>query len=62
MKQIARNHKSGELTGQSQRVAPFVDTCRGGTPIPISREWLLATTRAPIAVGESRTSGRPERV
>ena len=58
MKQLAQNYKSG----QSQNVARFVDACQRGTPRPISLESLLATTRASIAVGESLTGGRPERM
>jgi predicted dehydrogenase/threonine dehydrogenase-like Zn-dependent dehydrogenase len=48
--------------GQRQQLARFVDACRAGTPMPISVESLIATTRATIAVGESLVSGRPEKV
>jgi len=47
--------------GQGRQLAQFAEACRSGGPMPISLESLLATTRATIAVGESLTSGSPER-
>jgi predicted dehydrogenase/threonine dehydrogenase-like Zn-dependent dehydrogenase len=52
----------GQDKGQGRQVAQFVEACRTGGPMPISLESLLATTYATIAVGESLTSGRPERL
>ena len=49
-----------KASGLSSR--SFVEACRTGAPMPISFESLVATTRATIAVGESLSSGRPERV
>jgi predicted dehydrogenase/threonine dehydrogenase-like Zn-dependent dehydrogenase len=48
--------------GQRNQIAEFVAACCAGAPLPIPLESLLATTRATIAVSESLTSGRPERV
>jgi predicted dehydrogenase/threonine dehydrogenase-like Zn-dependent dehydrogenase len=48
--------------GQRSELAAFVEACRTGAPMPISFESLVATTRATIAVQESLSSGRPERV
>ena len=48
--------------GQRGQVEQFVRACRTGAAMPISLESLLATTRATIAVGDSLSSGRPERV
>jgi predicted dehydrogenase/threonine dehydrogenase-like Zn-dependent dehydrogenase len=48
--------------GQRREVEEFVAACRAGGPLPISLDSLVATTRATIAVAESRASGRPERV
>jgi predicted dehydrogenase/threonine dehydrogenase-like Zn-dependent dehydrogenase len=48
--------------GQRAELASFTEACRTGAPMPISFESLVATTRATIAVGESLSSGHPERV
>lgn len=54
--------RGGQDKGQRSQVAHFVEACRTGGPMPISVESLVATTSATIAVGESLTSGGPERV
>ena len=46
----------------ASQVAEFIAACRTGSPMPISLESLLATTRATLAVGASLSSGKPERV
>jgi predicted dehydrogenase/threonine dehydrogenase-like Zn-dependent dehydrogenase len=48
--------------GQQQQIAHFVDAIRGGAPMPISLDSLVATTRATLAVGQSLSSGKPEEV
>jgi predicted dehydrogenase len=52
----------GQDKGQRAELASFAEACRTGTPMPISFESLVATTGATIAVGESLSSGHPERV
>ena len=54
--------RGGQDKGQQGEMKAFVEAVRTGSPMPISAESLLATTRATIAVGESLLSGRPERV
>ena len=54
--------RGGQDKGQRREVAHFVEASRTGAPMPIPLESLVATTRATIAVGESLSSGRPERV
>ena len=54
--------RGGQDKGQRAELAQFVEACRTGAPMPIGFDSLVATTRATIAVGESLTSGRPERV
>jgi predicted dehydrogenase len=54
--------RGGQDKGQRSEMAAFVEAVRTGSPMPISIDSLLATTRATIAVGESLLSGRPERV
>jgi len=54
--------RGGQDKGQRSEMEAFVDAVRTGGPMPISVDFLLATTRATIAVGESLLSGRPERV
>jgi predicted dehydrogenase/threonine dehydrogenase-like Zn-dependent dehydrogenase len=63
----ARDHRDirsrgGQDKGQAAQVASFTEACRTGSPMPISLESLVATTRATIAVGVSLASGKPERV
>jgi predicted dehydrogenase/threonine dehydrogenase-like Zn-dependent dehydrogenase len=48
--------------GQQRQVAHFVQAIQTGTPMPISLDSLVATTRATLAVGRSLSSGEPERV
>ncbi|HEX4830190.1 MAG TPA: bi-domain-containing oxidoreductase [Trebonia sp.] len=54
--------RSGQDKGQRTEMEQFVDAVRTGAPMPIGADSLLATTRATIAVGESLSSGKPERV
>jgi predicted dehydrogenase/threonine dehydrogenase-like Zn-dependent dehydrogenase len=54
--------RGGQDKGQRHQVERFVAACRAGSPMPISLESLVATTRATIAVAESLVSGRPEQV
>jgi predicted dehydrogenase/threonine dehydrogenase-like Zn-dependent dehydrogenase len=54
--------RGGQDKGQRHQVAQFADACLAGSPMPISLDSLVATTRATIAVAESLSSGRPERV
>jgi len=54
--------RGGQDKGQRHELAQFVDASRTGAPMRISFESLVATTKATIAVGESLSSGRPERV
>jgi predicted dehydrogenase/threonine dehydrogenase-like Zn-dependent dehydrogenase len=54
--------RGGQDKGQRHQVARFADACLTGAPMPISLDSLVATTRATIAVAESLSSGRPERV
>jgi hypothetical protein len=54
--------QDGQDKGQRAELAHFVKACRTGAPMPISFESLVATTGATIAVPESLSSGRPERV
>jgi predicted dehydrogenase len=54
--------RGGQDKGQRAEMGQFVDAIRIGGPMPISLDSLLATTRATIAVGESLSTGKPERV
>jgi predicted dehydrogenase len=54
--------RGGQDKGQKAEMAQFVEAVRTGGPMPISADSLLAVTRATIAVGESLSSGKPERV
>jgi len=56
-----RSH-GGQDKGQHHEIAGFIEAVRAGAPMPISLNSLVATTRATLAVGESLSSGRPERV
>ena len=53
---------AGRTKGQQRELALFVEAVRTGAPMPIPLESLVATTSATIAVGDSLSSGRPERV
>ena len=48
--------------GQAQMIARFVEAVRTGAPMPIPLDSLVATTRATLAVGQSLSSGEPERL
>ena len=52
----------GQDKGQRHQVEQFVAACQSGSPMPISVDSLVATTRATIAVAQSLVSGRPEPV
>jgi len=52
----------GQDKGQQQQIAQFAEAVRTGAPMPISLCSLVATTRATLAIGESLSSGEPERV
>jgi len=54
--------RGGQDKGQQHEIAAFIEAVRTGAPMPISLDSLVATTRATLAVGESLSSGRPERV
>jgi len=54
--------RNGQDKGQRAELARFVDACAAGAAMPIPLESLLAVTRATIAVRESLSCGRPERV
>jgi predicted dehydrogenase/threonine dehydrogenase-like Zn-dependent dehydrogenase len=54
--------RGGQDKGQRHQVEQFVAACRSGSPMPISVDSLVATTRATIAVAQSLVSGRPEPV
>ena len=54
--------RRGQDKGQRSEIEQFIAASRTGTAMPIALESLVATTRATIAVAESRASGRPERV
>ena len=58
----ATKGRGGQDKGQRAEMGQFVEAVRTGGPMPISADSLLATTRATIAVGESLSSGKPERV
>ncbi len=61
-KRTTLRSRAGQDKGQKDLLAAFVGAVRTGCAMPISIDSLVATTRATIAVGESLTSGRPERV
>jgi predicted dehydrogenase/threonine dehydrogenase-like Zn-dependent dehydrogenase len=54
--------RGGQDKGQGTELTRFAEAVRSGTPMPIPFESLVATTSATIAVTESLSSGRPERV
>jgi predicted dehydrogenase/threonine dehydrogenase-like Zn-dependent dehydrogenase len=61
-RQSSMRSRGGQDKGQQQQIAQFVEAVRTGTPMPISLDSLVATTRATLAMGESLSSGKPERV
>jgi len=58
----AAKARGGQDKGQRAEMEQFVEALRTGGPMPIAADALLAVTRATIAVGESLSSGRPEKV
>ena len=54
--------RGGPDKGQRSELKQFIEAARTGAAMPISLDSLMATTRATIAVAESRVSGRPERI
>jgi len=56
------NRARGQDKGQHAELAQFVEASLTGAAMPIGLEDLMAVTRATIAVHESLSSGRPERV
>jgi predicted dehydrogenase/threonine dehydrogenase-like Zn-dependent dehydrogenase len=54
--------RGGIDKGQRAELEAFTQACRSGGPMPISLASLVSTTRATIAVAESRASGAPEQV
>ena len=61
-KRATSKARGGQDKGQRSELEQFIQASRTGAAMPISLESLVATTRATIAVAESRASGRPERV
>ena len=61
-KRATSKARGGQDKGQRAEIERFIQASRTSAAMPISLESLLATTRATIAVAESRASGRPERV
>ena len=61
-KRATSKARGGQDKGQRTEIERFIQASRAGAAMPISLESLVATTRATIAVAESRASGRPERV
>ena len=58
----AERSRGGADKGQRKELEQFLAATFTGAPMPISFESLVATTKATIAVSESLSSGRPERV
>jgi predicted dehydrogenase/threonine dehydrogenase-like Zn-dependent dehydrogenase len=54
--------RGGQDKGQRAELAAFVQASLSGAAMPIPLDALMAVTRATIAVGESLSSGKPERV
>ncbi len=54
--------RGGQDKGQRHQLERFVAACQSGSPMPISVDSLVATTRATIAVAQSLVSGGPEPV
>jgi predicted dehydrogenase len=52
----------GTDKGQRTELEAFVRAVKNGTPMPISFDSLIATTRATIAVDRSLASGAPEKI
>jgi predicted dehydrogenase/threonine dehydrogenase-like Zn-dependent dehydrogenase len=54
--------RGGQDKGQRHQIEQFVAANRDGGPMPIALESLIATTQATIAIAQSLSSSRPERV
>jgi predicted dehydrogenase/threonine dehydrogenase-like Zn-dependent dehydrogenase len=54
--------RGGQDKGQRAELTAFVQACMTGTAMPIPLEALIAVTKATIAVDESLSSGKPERI
>jgi predicted dehydrogenase/threonine dehydrogenase-like Zn-dependent dehydrogenase len=54
--------RGGQDKGQRAELAAFVGASLSGAAMPIPLETLVAVTKATIAVGESLSSGKPERI
>jgi predicted dehydrogenase len=54
--------RGGQDKGQRAELAAFVEASLAGATMPIPFDALVAVTRATVAVGESLSSGKPERV
>jgi predicted dehydrogenase len=54
--------RGGQDKGQRAELAAFVEASLAGATMPIPFDALVAVTGATVAVGESRLSGKPERV
>jgi predicted dehydrogenase/threonine dehydrogenase-like Zn-dependent dehydrogenase len=54
--------RGGQDKGQRHQIEQFVAASRDGGPMPIALESLIATTQATIAIAQSLSSSRPERV
>jgi predicted dehydrogenase len=61
-RELSSKARGGQDKGQRGQVAEFVTACRTGGPMPIALDSLVATTCATFAIGESMSSGGPERV
>jgi predicted dehydrogenase len=61
-KRLSGKARGGPDKGQRAELAAFVEAVKTGAAMPIALDSLVATTRATIAVDESRASGRPESV
>jgi predicted dehydrogenase/threonine dehydrogenase-like Zn-dependent dehydrogenase len=54
--------RGGQDKGQRAELAAFVQASLTGGAMPISLEALVAVTKATIAVGDSLSGGKPERI
>jgi predicted dehydrogenase/threonine dehydrogenase-like Zn-dependent dehydrogenase len=61
-RQSTTRARGGQDKGQRAELTAFVQANLVGAAMPIPLETLVAVTKATIAVGESLSSGKPERV
>ena len=61
-RQRTSTSRGSQDKGQRAELAQFVEASLTGAPMPIGLDTLVTVTKATIAVGESLTSGRAERV